>query len=101
VTCVELTPLLSDLLDDDLPAATRAATEAHLAACTECSRAYRALRRTVRFVRSNAATPLVPGTPGGVYASFNRATADESYGRSPIEVMLEGLASLSNEGDGP
>jgi anti-sigma factor RsiW len=97
--CTDLTPLLSDLLDGDLPADARAAAEAHLAACAGCRGEYRALRRTVRFVRRNAATPLVPGTPGGVYANFNRAIADESYGRAPIEVMLEGLVDMTNEGD--
>ncbi len=98
MNCAELTPLLSDLLDDQLSVEVRAAAEAHLAGCGDCSREYRALCRTVRFVRRNAETALVPGTPGGVYARFNRAIADESYGGSPIEVMLEGLASLAIEG---
>jgi RNA polymerase sigma-70 factor (ECF subfamily) len=99
MTCDDIEPLLSDLLDRELPDAERRRAESHIAECSGCAASYRALRRTTRFVQGNADTRIAPGTPGAAYASFQRATADESYGRSPAEAMFEGLAMLQPEGD--
>ncbi len=101
MTCGDIEPLLSDLLDGDLSGDARAAVDAHLAACADCAAAYRALRRTVRFVRGNAATQIEPGTPGAAYMEFTRAIVDETYGRSPIEVMIEALTATPEEEKAP
>lgn len=89
MNCDAIEELLSDLIDDELPAATRAGVEAHIVGCPQCATAYRQLRRTVRFVRANASASLVHGTPGGAYAEFTRALADPAYGHSGVDLMTE------------
>lgn len=49
ITCREVVELLSDLLDDELPAPESARVEAHLAACDGCSMILDELRGTVRL----------------------------------------------------
>lgn len=97
MNCIEAEPLLSELLDGELAEDTRAAVEAHLAACERCATGYRALRRTVRFVRGRGAVDITPGTPGGVYLEFNRAIADPAAGIDPISVMWNALAHNERE----
>ncbi len=89
MNCDAIEELLSDLIDDELPAATRAGVEAHIVGCPNCATSYRQLRRTVRFVRTNADVPLRHGTPGGAYAEFTRALIDPTYGHSGTELMTE------------
>ncbi len=48
VTCREVVELLSDYLDDAIPALDRARLEAHLAACDGCTAALEQLRETIR-----------------------------------------------------
>ena len=87
--CNEIDELLSDLLADELPHAARGGVEAHLAACGGCAASYRAMKRTVRFVQAHAGVPLEPGTPGGQYSEFTRATMDSGYGRQPVDVIAD------------
>ena len=91
-TCAEVRPLLSDLMDGDVAADVRERAEGHIASCGACAKAQRALRRSVRFVRANAGTTPAAGTPGRQYEDFHRAIMDDSFGRTPLEVLLEGLA---------
>jgi len=97
MSCDEIEELLSDLIDDELADGVRAGVEAHIAACDRCAKSYRALERTVRFVRANSRPRLAPHTPGGAYANFTRATADEAYGRDPIAVLVDSLGELIPE----
>jgi len=97
-TCAEARALLSDLIDGDLAPRLRERVEAHIASCDGCAKAHRALRRSVRFVRSNAATTPASGTPGRRYEDFQRAIMDDSFGRTPVEVLLEGLAPGGKDG---
>ena len=97
MTCDQIEELLSDLIDDELPAGARAGVEAHIASCDRCARSYRALERTVRFVRANSRPRLAPHTPGGIYADFTRAISDQSYGRDPVEVLVSGITDLMPE----
>ncbi len=97
MTCGDIEPLLSDLLDGDLSGDAREAVDAHLAGCAGCAAAYRALCRTVRFVRGHAGTMIVPGTPGAAYRDFTRAIVDEAFGRAPVEVLLDALAWAPGE----
>jgi len=87
--CAQIDELLSDLLADELPQAAREGVVAHLGSCARCSASYRAVKRTVRFVRAHAAVPLEPGTPGGQYSAFTRATMDSDYGRQPVDVIAD------------
>jgi anti-sigma factor RsiW len=48
VTCREVTELLTDYLDDAIPAPERARLDAHLAECDGCSAALDQLRETIR-----------------------------------------------------
>jgi anti-sigma factor RsiW len=47
MSCRELVDLLSDHLDEALPAATRERVEAHLATCPDCSAYVAQLRTTI------------------------------------------------------
>jgi anti-sigma factor RsiW len=48
VTCREVVELLSDYLDDAIPAPDRARLDAHLAGCDGCSAALEQLREAIR-----------------------------------------------------
>lgn len=48
VTCRQVAELLSDYLDDAIPAPDRARLDAHLAGCQGCSAALEQLRETIR-----------------------------------------------------
>jgi len=48
VTCREVAELLSDYLDDAIPAPERARLDAHLAECDGCTAALEQLRETIR-----------------------------------------------------
>ena len=48
VTCREVVELLSDYLDDAIPAPDRARLDAHLAGCDGCSSALEQLREAIR-----------------------------------------------------
>jgi len=89
MTCSEADALLSELLDDELSDDARAGIESHLASCEGCAGRYRALRRTVRFVRGHAAVDIAPGTDAAAEARLQRATMDDRYGKSPMEVLVE------------
>ena len=94
MTCDQIEELMSDLIDDELAAGVRTGVEAHLASCERCAKSFRALERTVRFVRANSRPRLASHTPGGVYADFTRALADDAYNRDPVEVLVSGIGDL-------
>jgi len=48
VTCRDVVELLTDYLDDAIPAPDRARLDAHLDACDGCSAALEQLRETIR-----------------------------------------------------
>ncbi|HEY8172030.1 MAG TPA: zf-HC2 domain-containing protein [Dehalococcoidia bacterium] len=90
MNCEAVEELMSDLIDGELSDEARAHVEQHMASCDRCASSYKQLVRTVRFVRSNADVELVPGTPGGWYAEFTRSMTDDTFGRSTLEVLLDG-----------
>ena len=49
VRCVQLAPLISAMLDDELEAATWTRVDSHIAACPHCTRELRMLRRSQRL----------------------------------------------------
>jgi anti-sigma factor RsiW len=49
VVCREVVERLTDYLEDAMPAADRAAIDAHLAGCDGCTNALDQLRRTIRI----------------------------------------------------
>ena len=99
LNCEQIDELLSDLLADELPHGARAGVEAHLTSCERCTSSYRAMKRTVRFVRAHSRVPLEPGTPGGEYSDFTRATMDDEYGREPVDVLIG--AAFTRKGQQP
>jgi anti-sigma factor RsiW len=54
-TCRELVELVTDYLDDALPASERARFEAHLAGCEGCDRYLQQIRTTVALTRRTRA----------------------------------------------
>jgi len=52
MTCAELVDVLADYLDGELPPATRATFEEHLAACAACVEYPRTYRDTIRLGRA-------------------------------------------------
>jgi anti-sigma factor RsiW len=60
LTCRELTELVTDYLEDALPAAERTRFEAHLAECEGCRRYLAQMRATVDIT---GALPRLQGTP--------------------------------------
>jgi anti-sigma factor RsiW len=97
MTCTEAQDLLSDYIDDELASGARGHVESHLAGCEPCRTQHKKLRRTVRFVQTHGdAMPDV--TPAGVaYAGFSRALVDESYGRTPAELLIEAVRMIAPE----
>lgn len=53
LTCRELAAFVMDYLDGTLPVSTRAAFEAHLAACPACVVYLRSYRETVRLAKAH------------------------------------------------
>lgn len=95
--CGQIDELLSDLLADELPDGARAGIQTHLDSCERCAASYRAMKRTVRFVRAHSRVPLEPGTPGGQYSEFTRATMDSDYGREPMDVLIEAASTWKGQ----
>jgi len=64
LTCRELVELVTDYLEDSLPARERARFDAHLEECAACRAYLDQMRTTVRLTRDAAATQEVPGMDG-------------------------------------
>ena len=60
LSCRELVDLVTDYLDDALPAGERARFEAHVAACEGCDRYVEQIRTTVRLTREARALEARP-----------------------------------------
>lgn len=87
--CSTAEELISELIDGELPEATRADVQAHIDQCATCGPLAKQMQRTVRFVRANSRTMLTPGTPGGNYMEFTRALVDEREVRTGEDVARE------------
>ena len=106
--CAHIDELLSDLIEGDLPDATRTSVETHVASCARCGPAYNSLKRTVRFIRAQSDVDLAPGTAGGNYYDFTSALmqgeperAMETMGRWVLGWPAEGQApATTKEGAG-
>ena len=64
LSCRELVELVTDYLEDSLPAHERARFDAHLEACDACRAYVGQIRTTVRLTREAAATQDFPGMEG-------------------------------------
>ncbi len=60
LTCRELVELVTDYLEDALPASERARFDAHLAECDACRLYVEQMRTTVRLTREAGRTQEVP-----------------------------------------
>jgi len=74
LTCRELVELVTDYLDDALPAPERKRFEAHLAACEGCDRYVEQIRTTVALTRRTAALEDRPEVAAllGAFRDFRR-----------------------------
>jgi anti-sigma factor RsiW len=61
LSCQDLLAELSNLVDDDLPAAVRKELEHHLAECRTCQVLYDSMRKTLVVVTESASFPLPDG----------------------------------------
>lgn len=61
LTCRDGAALLTEYLEDTLPAETRAAIDAHLSGCPRCVAFVRAYRETPRILRAATAFEIPPG----------------------------------------
>ena len=98
--CDAVRDLFSELIDGELPDGVRARVEEHVAGCDGCARELRALRRTVRFVQANGGTQIAPRMPGGAYSEFTRAIVDDTYGRTPEQVLVQQIFEALGRGKG-
>ena len=89
MNCDAAEELISELIDGELPEATRSEVEAHIDACERCGPLAKQMQRTVRFVRTNSRTMLTPNTPGGNYMEFTRALVDDAERRTGEDVGRE------------
>jgi anti-sigma factor RsiW len=75
--CAEIIALLSEFLDQDLPADACARVQSHLESCSECGTAADQLRSTVRLCRENRNLehpgPLAPDKQSELRAAFEKA----------------------------
>jgi hypothetical protein len=51
MTCTEFLALLDDLIDDTIPASTRADLEQHLHSCEHCEVVFNTTRKTIQIYR--------------------------------------------------
>jgi anti-sigma factor RsiW len=60
IACRDLLELISDYLDDALPADQRAAIDAHLSACDGCTRVLDEFRRTIAMTGTLTQDQVTP-----------------------------------------
>ncbi len=60
LTCQDLVDLVTDYLEDALPASERTRFEAHIADCPYCDAYLDQMRRTIRVVRTRRESTLAP-----------------------------------------
>jgi anti-sigma factor RsiW len=70
MTCRQVVQLLTDYLDDALPAADRARVEEHLAGCDGCTAFLAQLRTTRRVVAGLAAVEVPPAGRADLLRAF-------------------------------
>jgi hypothetical protein len=73
LTCADVRDRLSDLADEVLPSAERAACEAHLATCPDCAREWEGFRATVAVLRGLAPVRTPAGFVDRVLAAARPA----------------------------
>ena len=99
MTCHDARELLSALLDDALGPAERAALEAHVAACADCSRELEALRATVallgRLPAAHAPVGFVDRVVAAAYRPpWPRRVLDALFVPLRVKLPLEAVAVL-------
>ena len=60
LTCQDLVELVTDYLEDALPASERARFEAHIADCPYCDAYLDQMQRTIRVVRTRKESTVAP-----------------------------------------
>jgi anti-sigma factor RsiW len=70
VTCTEFLALLDDLIDDSVPAETRAELQAHLRGCEHCEVTLNTTRKTIEIYRSHEIYDLPAGLRDRLHAAI-------------------------------
>jgi anti-sigma factor RsiW len=70
VTCKEFLALLDDLIDDSVPAETRAELQAHLGRCPHCEVVFNTTRKTIEIYRSHEVYELPSGIQERLHAAI-------------------------------
>lgn len=68
--CQELVELVTDYLEDALPALERARFDAHLAECDGCDRYLEQMRQTIRLLGRLSAEQMTPEARARLLAEF-------------------------------
>lgn len=74
VVCRQLVELVTAYLEQVLPARTRAAVEAHLAGCDDCTGYVAQIRRMLELTRIVPADPVPPALLDRLTTEFRRRT---------------------------
>lgn len=69
-TCREMSELVTDYLERELPLGVRAAAGWHLVLCPACRRYYEQMRRTIRLLAGHRLRPPDQATEAGLLASL-------------------------------
>jgi anti-sigma factor RsiW len=70
LTCQELVELVTEYLEDSLPATARAAFEEHLQECENCHHYLDQMRRTIQIVGKLTEASLAPDVQAELLAHF-------------------------------
>jgi anti-sigma factor RsiW len=85
LTCQELVELVTDYLEDALPAPERARFEAHVAGCEACATYLAQMRATIRLTRAANGLDDRPEVAGllEVFRDWKRHETSKKAGRRP------------------
>jgi anti-sigma factor RsiW len=79
IVCRKAVDLLTDYLEDALPARDRARLEAHLAGCPHCAEQLRQMRTTIDALGRAVPDTLSPETFGELIALYQRWVAHPTF----------------------
>ena len=77
-TCQELAELITDYLEDALPAARRALFDLHIAGCRDCTLYIEQMRATIVATGQIRVEEIAPEVRGELLAAFRGWAADAS-----------------------
>ena len=79
-TCRDMSELVTDYLERNLPLGRWLGARIHLLQCDACRRYYEQMRRTVRLLASNNFPPPAPDTENSVVDALHNGRASSAPG---------------------